>query len=154
MFRRFTDLIAVNEVEKKFGLSFKENIMAENPNKVIVIKRGTYLKKEVFTNEQLEVLTDLSFYVQPSTLNDLVGICEKSIRKKIHFMEEFKKQNNSDNLKGVLFDYTNICGKWFIKLDEEFLHLLETKIAFVANFDDAKNMTDMKLLGDIKVGFY
>jgi hypothetical protein len=146
MLRPLDDLALLKEVDRaKGGKDSSQSLKKKYPHKVIIINHMAFIKKDILCDTTKRQVTDLSNYVQLSHLAEKINTSKKVLLERIYFMEK-------TSIK--LFDYIKICDIWFINIDDEFKNLLIHKTAFMANLKDIKNITHLKCLGDIKVGFY
>lgn len=148
MLRPLDDLVLLKEIDKVKGTEYNSQTLKKRyPNKVIIINHMAFIKKDILCDAIQKQVTDLSNYVQLSHLAEKINTSKKVLLERIYFMEK-------TYIKLRDFDYIKVCDIWFIKIDDEFKHLLIHKTAFMANLKDIKNITHCKMLGDIKVGFY
>ena len=148
MFRRLDDLVLLKEVARLEKYKNNDKLRSELYRKRIVIKNTSFLKKEAIPEEVKSTqFTDLTDYVQLGVLAD-----ETNIKKDV-FLHRIKAMRETGH---KLFDFEFLENGYFIKVDKEFSDLLERHTPFlldlnISNWGMAKQV---KLIGDIKVGFY
>lgn len=151
MIRPLDDLVLLKEIDEAQGIEYTSTSLRKKfPNKIVVIRHIAYIKKEVLCEATLEQVTDLSEYIQLGELAEQISIRKKILLDKIYYMEESRKNGMGMNM----FDYMQVGGIYFIKLNREFKQLLQSYQPFLATYSDAKNMVCGSMLGDLKIGFY
>lgn len=147
MIRVLDDLVLLKEVDTITGANYNSTMLRRDyPEKIIIIRHHSYIYKSVLCDYVKERVTDLSDYIQLSELAESVPFNKETLLKRIYFM----KKTGS-----LIFDYIEVCGLYFIKLEEEFKMLLQAYQPFLFNYNENyRNVVEFKLLGDLKVGFY
>lgn len=151
MIRPLDDLVLLKEIDDCNGINYNSsNLRKKYPNKIVIIKRIAYIKKEVLCDMALSQVTDLSDYIQLSVLAEQIAIQKRMLLFKIHYIESIKASGGEIDM----FDYALVAGIYFIKLNDKFKNLLQNYQAFLATYEDAKNIKYCQMLGDLKIGFY
>ena len=114
------------------------------PEKIVVIRHTSYIYRDVLCYEVKKKITPLDNYIQLGEFADFASINKSLFSKRVKFMKK----------TGVkLFEYLSLADIHFIKLDNEFKHLLQNYQPFLANLQDYE-LEHCKLIGDLKIGFY
>jgi len=146
MIRILDDLVLLKEIDTIDGLDYNSSqLKRKHPEKVIVIKRVSFIKREVLCEKANRETTDLSNYLQISELAEQLSISKLSFINRINFMEATGSK---------FFNYKKIAGIHFIKVDEELKQLFLNFQPFIATLRDGDIMIHCRLLGDLKIGFY
>lgn len=146
MIPNMSGLVLLKEIEKVKNLKYDTNTLRKKyPNKIVVIRRKAYIKKDILCDEVLQNTTDLTDYIPLGLMSEILSIKAELLFNRIKFMEA----TNS-----ILFQYKKIEGIYFIKLQEEMKYLFMNFQPFLATFNDTNNLRYCRLLGDIKIGFY
>ncbi|MEA2017792.1 MAG: hypothetical protein U9N59_05030 [Campylobacterota bacterium] len=146
MIRTLDNLVLLKEVMKVSDNSISRfHLEKKHPNKVIVVKKNSFVYKDIIDNEVASKTTDLSNYLLITELADSLLIDKKTILQRIYFMEK----------TGIkLFDFIKVCDIYFIKVCDKFKALIQQYQAYLVSLKDTRVYKDFYLLGDLKVGFY
>jgi len=136
----------LKELDGVDGLDYTvEELKQMYPDKVVVMRHTSYIYRDVLCDRARSVATNLDDYIQLTELVDRLKIHRDLFKDRFTFMER----------SGVrLFDWITVCGIHFVRLDHELKHLFQNYQPFVASLQDGDHVVHMKLLGDIKIGFY
>jgi hypothetical protein len=146
MIRPLDDLILLREIDNLKNIDYTSSCLKKrHPHKVVVIRRVSYVKKDVVCDTALKNCTDLTNYLQLGELADQINIRKQSLLDRISFMEK-------TNAKW--FGYKKICGIWYIKVSDIMKQNLLQYQPFLATLSDANNLIECELLGDLRIGFY
>ena len=146
MIRELDDLVLLKEINDIDGINYTgEDLRKKYPSKIVVIRHLAYIKKDVLCEVVKQKVTDLSDYLPLGELAEQISVNNNIFRERIYFM----KQTGTK-----LFEYINLGGIYFIKVDNEFKNLLQNYQPFLASFSDKDNIVHCRLLGDLKIGFY
>ena len=145
MIRLLDGLVLLKEIDGIKDIPYDSNsLRAMHPDKIVVIRHTSYIYKDVLCEKAKQSVTCLDNYIQMGEFGE-----KASIRKEI-FLERMKfMQNNNISL----FDYMKLENIYFIKIDDEFKYLLSNYQPCYANLKNI-NLAGVKLLGDLKIGFY
>jgi hypothetical protein len=151
MIRALDDLILLKEIDNVIGIDYTSSELRKKfPKKIVVIRRISYIKKDVVCDTALSQVTDLTNYIQLGELAETIGIERVNLVEKILFMKKCQEFG-----KGIdIFDYKMICNIYFIKMHSTFKEKIMTYQPFLATYKDAENMICGDMLGDLKIGFY
>jgi hypothetical protein len=144
---RFLDGLALlREVDDVKGISYNSvSLRKKHPDKIVVIRHSSYVYREVLCDISSKLVTNLDDYVPLGELAESMKINKRILFQRIDFMEKTGTK---------LFDYKNIKGMIFIKLDAEFKYLFQNFQPFYAGICDRDNFIHCKLLGEMPIGFY
>jgi len=143
--RMLTDLALLKEIDDIEGVKLNSTqLRALHPEKIIVIRHTSYIYRDALCDVAKQKATKLDEYVQLGEFAERASINKNLFLKRINFM----KKNNT-----VLFEYLKLGNVLFLKLDAEFRFLLQNYQPFYANLSH-KDLVTVRLLGDLKIGFY
>ena len=144
---RFLDgLVLLQEVDDVKGISYNSvSLRKKHPDKIVVIRHSSYVYREVLCDIASKCVTNIDDYVPLGELADSMKINKRILFQRIEFMEKTGAK---------LFDYKNIKGMIFIKLDAEFKFLFQNYQPFYGRIYDANSCVQYKLLGEMPIGFY
>lgn len=146
MIRPLDDLVLLREIDEIEGLDYNSaKLRKDYPNEIVVIRRVAFIKKAVLCDKAREKATDLSAYIQLGQFVEAVNIDKRRVLERIYYMEEFKVE---------IFNYIKVCNMWFLKIEDDVKELFLTHTPFLVTFHQKEKVVDLKLIGDIKVGFY
>lgn len=145
MIRFLDNLVLLKELDTIDGIECNSRLIREkHPDKIVVIRRASYVYRDVLCEEAQKRVTQLDEYIQLGELAEKTSIRKELFLERIYFMQK----NNSS-----LFEYISIGNIFFLKIDEEFKYLMQNYQPFYANLR-SRNLVKVKLLGDLKIGFY
>lgn len=146
MIRMLDNLALMIEIDRLEACPYTASkIRNLHPEKVIKIHTYTYIYRDVLDEDIRSMVTNLDNYLPLGLLRQELGVHKSLFKKRFKFMEESGTK---------LFDYINVGGVIFIRIDDEFKYLFSHYTPFIANFGDARSTKYLKLIGDIKIGFY
>ena len=146
MIRFLDDLVLLKEVDDIAGAKHNSTQLKKlYPEKIIIIRRTSFIYRDVLCETAKAAVTPLDDYVQLGALIENMRISKNQFLKRLRFMEKTGTK---------IFDYIKLNNIYFIKITQEFKHLAQNFQPFVANYDDASNLVHCLLLGDLKIGFY
>lgn len=146
---RFLDnLVLLKEVDSIPELDYTSADLKQMfPEKIVVIRHSSYIYKECLCEKALKHVTVLDDYIHVGELADRMSIKKENIQMRIRCMKL--------NPQRAIFDFIDICNIHFVKLDREFRFLLENFQPFAVKISELSDPDiKVKLLGDIKIGFY
>jgi len=146
MIRILDGLVLLKEVAEIRGKEYSvAQIKKIHANKIVIIRHTAYIYKEVLCEQAQREVTSLDGYVPLGELVDYLSVQKSIFHERIDFMQKTGAE---------FFDYKIVCGMQYVKIDDEFRHLLENYQPFLAKLGDASNVVACRLLGDLKIGFY
>ena len=146
MIRLLDGLVLLKEVDSIQDAEYNSCMLRKMfPDKIVVIRNTSYIYKDVLCEVAQKAITSLDNYIQ------LGEFAERACIKKEVFTDrmDFMQHNNATDL----FKYIKIANIYFLWIDEEFKYLLENYQPFYANLKN-RDLVRVKLLGDLKIGFY
>ena len=145
MIRLLDGLVLLKEVDTIEGAQYSSLELRDMyPHALVVIRHNTYIYKHFLCKVAQEKATMLDDYIQLTELSEYASIAKELFQRRISFM----KINNAH-----LFEWIKIANIIYIKMDQEFKHLIQNYQPFYANLTNT-NLVAVKLIGDIKIGFY
>jgi len=146
---RFLDgLVLLKELDDISGaktLSYK--LRKQHNESIVTINRTAYIYRYLLDEETQKIVTNLDDYVQVGVLADKISTDRLNIKKRIKLMKANPQLN--------LFEYLEVAGQYFIKMDAELKYLLTYFQPFSATLIElSKPDIKLKMLGDFRIGFY
>lgn len=146
MIRLLENLALLKEVDEIEGATYSsDDLRRLHPSSIVVIRHNSYIYRDVLCDHTKERITNLDDYVPMGEFVEQVKIQKSLLRSRIDFMEATGSR---------FFDYMKVGNILFIRLDEEFKHLMQHYQPFLASLRDAPHVEHCRLLGDLKIGFY
>lgn len=144
---RFLDGLAVlKEVDDIDGVKYSSRQLRKlYPEKVVIIRRVSYIYRDVLCDTARRGVTNMDQYVQMAEFADELRGGRDLFRERISFMRA-----TGENL----FDYVIVRGIYYVRISPKMKRLMQHHQPFVARFEDAERIKHLDLLGDLKIGFY
>lgn len=145
MIRFLDELAMLREVDMVGSRYSSDRLKAMYPNDVVIINHIAYIYRDKLCEEVRERVTDLDGYVQLGDLVSFLGCHKKIFRDRFKFMEE----SGVELLRSI-----NLCGVRMIHIEDDIRLLMHQYQPSVISLKDGGHVAAMKLIGDIKIGFF
>jgi hypothetical protein len=146
---RFLDgLCLLKEVDTIEGARYSSTELKQMyPDRVVVIRHASYIYTECLCDVARDGVTRLDEYIHVGEIADRMSMKKEHIQARIRCMKK--------NPQRSMFEFLEVCNMYFIKLDKEFRYLFENFQPFSVKLKELDDPNiQVKLLGDIKIGFY
>lgn len=148
MIRLLDGLALLKEVDTIDGVSMSSSeLRKQKSDSIISIRHTPYIYRDSLCAVARKGVTCLDDYVQMGELADRMSA------HKINFSKRIKIMKQNPEIK--LFEFLQIEDIYFIKIDKEMKYLLQHYQPFYATLQELRNPnTKVKMLGDLRIGFY
>jgi len=146
MIRVLDGLVLLKEIDDiECDCKKSDELKELHPDKIFVIRHNSYIYRDVLCEKTKNKVTNLDDYVSIGELAEFLGVRREIFFRRIEFMKKIGER---------WFDFLEIYGMYFIKLEKDVKELMLNYQPFIANMQDDRYMQHCKLIADLKVGFY
>ncbi|MDQ7067757.1 MAG: hypothetical protein Q9M40_07180 [Sulfurimonas sp.] len=126
MMRLLDNLIVLKEIDS-LDLGYSSADLRERyPHKIVVIRKISYIYKDVLCDEAKQKITSLDDYIQMGALAEVASMEKDLFNTRIMF-----KKNNPNAFAFDMFEYIKVCNIIYLKIDTDFKYLLKKLPTFL-----------------------